>query len=230
MGQVFITSVDGIECLKVKADAKTEAGRNKPHSRRADLKLRNLLVAVFVSSVVLLTGCVSADYAPPTASNDTSNYTKIVKRSYDDVWDSLIQYSAGTFFAIDNFEKDSGLITLDFGSGEPERFITGGHWKFSNGTINFDGEYVEFLSRRHGGKLNGKMNIVVTKIDAETSKITVNARYIFSAGSQQGGYNTWTFDSGSCDVVSVTNAVPGTGSSRTICATYKAEKAILSAM
>lgn len=179
---------------------------------------------LFVCSLLLFVGCVSVDYSPPTQNNKPDNYTKIVKQSYDQVWKTLIQYTAGTFFAIEDFEKDSGLMILSFGASNPEKYITGGRWKAKNLSQEFNGDYVEYISIYGGGTLKGKMNIVVTEIDPGTTKITVNARYIFSANHG----NIWSFDSGSCGTIAVKGKAAGTSSTRTICPTYKAEKAILS--
>lgn len=194
------------------------------------MNTQQYVISLLITCMFILSGCVSANYEPPQANNAASNYTKTVNQPFDEVWNNLIQYSASTFFAIDNFEKDSGLITLTFGASNPQDFITGGHWKFSNGAINFSGDYVEYTDLYQGGRLSGKMNIVVTKVNSDTTKVTVNARYIFTGGQPQTGINTWSFDSGSCDSIAVRGKTTGTQATRTICPTYKAEKAVLSAL
>jgi hypothetical protein len=199
---------------------------------------------VYLSLVVLIfsfsVGCSSsAIYKPPLENNSITNYSKVVNKSFDETWDALISYSASTFFAIDNFEKASGLITLSFGSSEPERFITGGYWKYdySYGAtqLHFEGDYVKYGATYQNGELNGRMNIVVRKVDESNTKVTVNAKYVYSVDVSNAngvtiGSNTWSFESGRCDEKNVPNAMQGTPPTRKICPTYEAEKSILNSL
>lgn len=195
-------------------------------------------IVKIIASVLLalvLSSCMTASYTKPTHNNSKEKYSIKIQKNFDAVWKQLIQYSASTFFAIDNYEKDSGLITLSFGSAKPSDFITGGHWKASSSTINFDGDYVDYMSIHNNGKLSGKMNIVVTEISENESSIKVNARYIFTTPTQRSQYavvpgTTWSFDTGNCNTSAVSNPSSGTGNTRTICPKYKAENAIINAV
>jgi hypothetical protein len=190
--------------------------------------VRNILL---VCLGIFLVGCATGTYAPPMHSADKTKYSIELDKPFDTVWQDLIQYAAGTFFAIDNYEKDSGLITLSFGSNDPAQFITGGQWTAKNLSQSYSGDYVDFLHRYHGATLEGKMNIVVMAIDENRTRVQVNARYIFSAPPVQNVPGTvWSFDTGSCGTSQVFNPVQGTGNTRTICPTYKAEEAVLSAL
>jgi len=187
-------------------------------------------ILVFVLSIILIIGCASANYVAPTHVNNLNNYSRIIEKSFDETWQRLIEYSASTFFSIDNFEKESGLITLSFGSSNPSRFVTGGQWEANWGTNHFSGDYVDFLNQHYNGTLNGKMNIVVSKINENKTKVTVNARYIFNVpATNNSNALTWSFDSGNCGTIRV-NAISGTSPERTICPTYKAENDILKSL
>lgn len=176
---------------------------------------------------VALAGCASATYEEPAHVETNKRNEVLLDKSYDAVWNSLIQYSASTFFAIKNYEKDSGLITLEFGASNPEDFVTGGYWKNSG----FEGEYVQYLSDSFNGQLNGLMNIVVAETDNQKTKVIVNARYVFTTPNTKNALgNTWVFDSGSCDRVRVHNAAMGIQDTRTLCPTYKAEETIINAL
>lgn len=185
--------------------------------------------------IVMLTaiGCVSASYELPTHKGSKEKYETIIYAPYDKVWSQLIQYAGQTFFAIDNYEKASGLITLSFGTSNPEKFITGGHWKYKDSRaakqIDFSGDYVRFASMYNRGELSGRMNIVVSEMNKGKTKIRVNARYNFSTMSKSGRQRTWSFDTGSCDTVKLSNleSAPGTENYRKICPTYKAENTII---
>lgn len=91
--------------------------------------IKNVLVLLLS---LLILGCVSAKYTPPIVDNSHENYSRTINKSFDDTWKALIQHSASTFFGIENFEKESGLITLSFGASNPSDFITGGHWKVAD--------------------------------------------------------------------------------------------------
>ena len=78
------------------------------------------------------------------------------------------------------------------------------------------------------------MNIVVKKINDISTQVTVNARYVFSSNVTDANgrhySNTWSFNTGDCKEVTVTNATKGIPPTRTICPTYKAENTILDAL
>ena len=194
----------------------------------------------FLIMSIIFFGCISSKsiYKPPLRDNSINNYSKIFNKTFDETWDALINYSASTFFGIDNFEKQSGLLTLSFGASNPQDYITGGHWKtdvvYGVNELHFEGDYVEYLAKYMNGNLVGKMNIVVKKVDDNHTKVTVNARYVFTtdyvdANGRHFG-DTWSFNTGGCSEIAVSNASKGTQPTRTICPTYKAENAILSAL
>jgi len=198
---------------------------------------------IYVSVCVLpllLAGCISSKsiYKPPTHESFQQLYTNEFKKPYNEVWDALINYSASTFFGIENFEKESGLLTLSFGASNPQEYITGGYWKtdvvYGINELHFEGDYVEYLTLYQNGTLVGKMNIVVKKIDDNNTRVVVNARYVFSTAitdaEGRSFNNTWSFKTGGCSEVKVSNASKGTQPTRTLCPTYKAENAILSAL
>jgi hypothetical protein len=194
----------------------------------------------FLFLSVLLSSCISSKsiYKPPSQEILQNKYIKEFNKPYNEVWDALINYSASTFFGIDNFEKEAGLLTLSFGASNPQDYITGGYWKtdivYGVNELHFEGDYVEYLSLYQNGSLVGKMNIVVKKIDDSNTRVVVNARYVFSTNATDANgrsyNNTWSFNTGGCSEIMVSNASKGTQPTRTLCPTYKAENAILSAL
>src|SRR6056297_1529733 len=180
-----------------------------------------LLIVVILG----LQGCATASYTPPaTGAVDPSEYTIVVNKPFDVAWQDLVNHASSTFFAIDQFEKDSGLMTLEFGASDLARFVDCGEWQDSTG---FSGAYATHLARRFNATLSGKMNILVPPQDEEQSRVRVNARYILSAPPQ-----TWTFDTGNSATVDVgTEAALGTGTGlRTCKPTYVAENSVLDAL
>ncbi|MBF87456.1 MAG: hypothetical protein CMJ14_05565 [Pelagibacterales bacterium] len=184
--------------------------------------------------------------------NPIDKYSVTINKRFDDVWKKLIRHAGATFFAIDNFEKDSGLLTLSFGAADISEFIDGGDFyieqkfRFTMRTKLADmpepappwrGEYVDYLENFTDTSLTGKANIVVTKIDEENTMVSVNARYIFDSRRGNVRKLSWVFDSGSCDTVNVEydygeqdggNHVGGYD--RKICPTYHAEQSIINSL
>lgn len=205
-------------------------------SDQIGLKMReecSRLKKVFgVLFAVTLAGCASGTYTPPAALDATAmSNERVVNKSYGATWDSLIDYASGTFFAIDNFEKASGLLTLSFGSADPSKYIDCGQFQAQQGARKVDMPYVDYLKSSFNASLQGKMNIVVRSIGPNKTSVKVNARYVFSyPSSQAGSGQTWTFDSGSQATVIPSNAISGSITTRTCRPTYFAEKSILEAI
>jgi hypothetical protein len=200
-------------------------GTIKPKlNKNQELIMKSFIKRISIIFILIfISGCGTANYVKPTHIDKKEKYNLTINKDFDQVWKQLIRYSASTFFAIDNFEKDSGLITLSFGASKPSDFITGGHWEMK--FRNFDGEYVDYITKFFDYDLTGKMNIVVSKISDTSTSVIVNARYIYSAAG-----NMWVFDTGNCDTVTAKNPAFGIPPNRTICPTYKAENSIINAL
>jgi len=188
---------------------------------------------IIASIIMLLPACagVKATYTKPAEAN-SPEYDRTVDASFDKTWNALIDYASSNFFSIDNYEKDSGLMTLSFGAGNPETYIDCGRWdaEWTNPQNyqrqSFHGSYIRYIQQAVTTTFTGKMNITVREVTPEKTRVRVNARYILA--SAEG--NTWSFDSGSSSTVSVNNPTQGISAYRTCRPTYAAEKAILSAI
>jgi hypothetical protein len=122
---------------------------------------------------------------------------------FDQVWSALIRGVGKSFFSIDEFEKESGLLTLSFSTSPFSDSVTGGHLAYrveestvagrslfdlatsSAGTkrtvVDFDGDYADFIEGYLDGTLLGKINLVVTAVTPEETRIAVNTRFIVTA-------------------------------------------------
>jgi hypothetical protein len=177
-------------------------------------KMVVVLLTLCLASCVIKVSSPVLSYVPP-AVVDHNSYSKELDKSYDMAWKDLINHLSVSSFAIDNFEKDSGLITLSFGHSNIAQFVDCGMMDGVN--------YVDWLkSTAQKTSLTGRMNVSLREIDENTSNIRVNARYILSSGS-----TTWAFDSGSSDTVFPSNPANGTIPSRTCVPTYYAEEKLI---
>ena len=170
----------------------------------------------------ILTSCATVPIDDITyIAPENTEYSKTVQfnNSKDEVWNALIDYASESFFSINTYEKDSGLMTLSFTSN-PERFVNCGNW-IVNGT---DNNYVEFMRLRQDTNvnLNGVLNLRVAQRDNGVTSLTANARYILTVSAsgyrynlnyQQVPYNwsdRYTFDSNSTESVAISNPAAGT--------------------
>jgi len=178
-------------------------------------KIKNTFI--YIITTFLIYSCSSAQYIAP---NERQQYENIVtiQNSFDDTWAAIIDYSSSSFFAIETVEKSSGLITLSFGTQNPEAYVDCGLFNAS-GLVNFNGNYMEYMSL-NGASLIGKMNISARSIDSLTTSIRINTLYNIS-------YNTynWNFSTGNKDIQLVNNQ--GKREARTCLSTREAENNIL---
>ena len=144
------------------------------------------LIATF--SLFLLISCATVGptgtYVEPFGKYSES-YSYDVNAGFDEAWSALIDYPSTAFFGIDNFEKDSGLLTLSFGVEDPNQYLDCGTILVMNGgNVTFDGSYVNYARIYNSAEFSGLMNISVREIDENTSNIRVNTRYIFTTTGQ----------------------------------------------
>ena len=176
------------------------------------------------TAAMALAGCTNA-FSPPVPNDGAGQYEVVLDRPFDDVWASIVDHASGTFFGIDNFERDSGLMTLSFGSGYPGDFV-------DCGTVDYVGETIPtidyFLAPIFGApldstELGARMNIFVEDLGPDQTRVRVNARYSLAYTSRTLRTNqTWTFSTGESDTQSL-----GQGQVITCQPTYLAERSIL---
>ena len=202
--------------------------------------LSSLAITILFSSCALekekLTENVGK-YIPPNIDDTNFKNSVIINKSFDETWTSVIDFVNDSFFKIENLEKDSGLITLSFGSNEPENFIDCGDFEY---TLFFTGEefkgsYIDYAKSGLLAALEAQMNIKLQKIDNETTKISINTNYTYSTQHALGYYDpklnqTYSFESGGYQTIDVINPIKGSIPTRTCKSTNFAETAIFNAI
>ena len=172
-------------------------------------------------------------YVPPNIEDTNFKNSIITNKNFEETWTSVIDFVNDSFFKIENLEKDSGLLTLSFGSKEPENFIDCGDFEY---TLFFTGEefkgsYIDYVKSGLLAVLEAKMNINIQKIDNESTKITINTNYLFSTQHALGYYDpklnqTYSFVSGGYQTIDVINPISGSIPTRTCKSTNFAENTI----
>ncbi len=161
--------------------------------------MRNLVISVMIAGGALaLVGCAvprasTMHYAPAQFPNRIVNEA-VVPESFDVCWSRLIAGLSSEFFVINNVEKASGLITLDFASEAPERYIDCGQTTrtYADSTFTYavagDSQYlvdekvgvnVARKEIHRTTSVEGKINVHVSAVPDGT-KIAVNVRYVLT--------------------------------------------------
>ena len=70
-------------------------------------------------------------YVPPNIDDTNFKNSVITNKNFEETWTSVIDFVNDSFFKIENSEKDSGLLTLSFGSKEAEKFIDCGDFEYT---------------------------------------------------------------------------------------------------
>ena len=156
--------------------------------------LSSLIMTILLSSCTVekekLTENVGK-YVPPNIDDINFKNFVISNKNFDETWTSIIDFVNDSFFKIENLEKDSGSLTLIFGSKEVENFIDCGDFEY---TLFFTGEefkgsYIDYAKSGLLAELEAKMNINIRKIDNESTKISINTNYTFSTQHALGYYD-----------------------------------------
>ncbi len=173
-------------------------------------------------------------YVPPNIGDTNFKNSVITNKDFNETWTSVIDFVNDSFFKIENVDKDSGLLTLSFGSNEAENFIDCGDFEY---TLFFTGEefkgsYIDYAKSGLLAVLEAKMHINIRKIDNESTKISLNTNYTYSTQHALGYYDPklnqiYSFESGGYQTIDVINPIKGSIPTRTCKSTNFAENAIL---
>ena len=192
--------------------------------------MKKSLVLICVSTLFLFS-CAAGSYTPPSVTEEPiANYI-VIEKPYDVVWAKLITQLATTYFGIENYEKQSGLITLTFGASNPSNFITGGNVYVEQIGAKYKGDYISYLCKYSDADFTAKMNIVVTALGEKQTKVTVNARYVFTSYVRETNEkNTWSFNTNGYDKVEPRRSLDSKNTFRIVKPTHRAEKDLLDSL
>ena len=198
--------------------------------------LSSLVITIFLSSCAVEKKTLTENvgkYVPPNINDTNFKNSVITNKNFDETWTSVIDFVNDSFFKIENFDKDSGLLTLSFGSKEAENFIDCGDFEY---TLFFTGEefkgsYIDYAKSGLLAVLEAKMNINIQKIDNESTKVSINTNYKYSTQHALGYYDpelnqTYSFVSGGYKTIDVINPIKGSIPTRTCKSTNFAENSI----
>ena len=162
------------------------------------------------------------------------NYTLSV--GYDETWNALINAVSSDFFELQNYEKDSGLLTLNFDPDAAEDYFDCGQWTKSTttGKGEFSGPYVSWLKQSEekkyknetAGKFNAnmKINLRVQSLSTDQTRVTINTLYKIGAARANIDFK---FKATSQSTQQAPVSPPGISSTRVCRSSYKLENELL---
>jgi hypothetical protein len=177
--------------------------RESIHREVQPMKFRShggmLLTFLMMAALLLASGCVSYhdSYIPPPVRVPSDN-SIVINKSKDQVWKGIIPALGGSFYVINNVDKESGLINVSF-NADPGKYIDCGqiHYDITNpqgrrdydfpGAIK-DTQY-EYIVPRLGlirfsrkMQLEGRINFIVQELGPQSTRVTANVKYVITRG------------------------------------------------
>jgi hypothetical protein len=137
-------------------------------------------MAAFVV-MLLVGGCGGpAVYTPPPVPS-TTEFSRDLNASYDQVWAAVTYVAGSTFFDIKNFDKGSGLMTLEYSNlrGGPGPYITCGIMTGGLPPLGVitpeQNSVLNYIASRMS--LSGRANITVRARGPRRTTVQVNSLY-----------------------------------------------------
>jgi hypothetical protein len=113
-------------------------------------------------SIFFIMSCSAPEYIRPTTY--VVEKDRIIKRSFDTVWQSTVEWFATHNTPIKNIDKNSGLISTEYSLSIGEAFQ---YMDCGAGESNFNGK-VELVNH------TGNFNVLIKKIDDHSTKVSIN--------------------------------------------------------
>ena len=159
------------------------------------MKIRRSVMLTVICVMWVISGCCQGkfNYKQPTVMPELPSNSVVVEKSKNDAWKDLISNMGKSFFVINNLDKESGFINVSYG-GDPCNYIDCGQITIEVTNVrgkrvyDFPGckPYIRYESVHNMGlflndrkmDLQGRANIIVEELSANTTKITVSVKYV----------------------------------------------------
>jgi hypothetical protein len=181
-------------------------GRNHYYERSS---MKNILISIAFPFILM--GCMTGGTFTYTPSDQSPLITTSidVDKSKDATWSQLVSGLSSNYFVINTMDNKSGFINLNYTS-DPEQYIDGGEFHSKISVIQFTGPNKDSIFQFPASRasvvyktaidgapyeihrqlgLKGKINLVVSELSANRSRLTVNINYILDI--KETGYNDY---------------------------------------
>lgn len=156
---------------------------------------------------------------------------KTIPVEYSKAWTALIDYVSSSFFKIKTYEKDSGLLTLEFGEHDIPKFVDCGTWqlKTRDGQLKRTAPYAKEFQQRL--TLNGQVNLRAKAEEGGKTSVFINTLYLVNMNTtnEMGRSLTyrWEFTTNKAHTLELDTAPEYDTPRRTCQPTHEAERQIL---
>ncbi|MCH7535894.1 MAG: hypothetical protein IH948_09180 [Bacteroidetes bacterium] len=126
-----------------------------------------------------------------------------INKTFNETWEDMVEFISTSYFGIDAFEKESGLLTLSFGEENPGRYIDCGeiHGPNYSGPLTNAANTIPVTSH----VLEGRMNVFLHSESPNVTTVRVTARYVYTIQDAQ-FRQIWAFNSNTSDTKSLNQA------------------------
>ena len=154
------------------------------------------LMAISSLLIVFFSGCASSslNYTPPKQLIKNEIVTnKIIYKDYEKAWNELINNLVDNSFIINNLDKESGFINVDYTLNDPINYVDCGEWQGYFKDLKYDEKYqfngaesTNYITKyaysiakvKSNKNLSGKINILLQKLDDKKQNLKVNIKYV----------------------------------------------------
>lgn len=148
---------------------------------------------ILLALVFVVTGCAIGQpkYTAPRERGSLPSKVYKVNAPFEKVWTSLIESTRRKFFTIKNIDKDSGLLTLSFGSTQPRKYVDCGKTPVQNQRQMVS--YIRAAKVAGTVELLGTANLSMKSIDSGETDISFNTHYDLKIIDGDLSKQTWNF-------------------------------------
>jgi len=176
--------------------------------------MNKLFAATTLASVSLLTGCLPAGVYQPPQSPQTLDYSREVNANFDSTWSTITNVAGATFFNIKNFDKGSGLMTLEYDNmrGNVGAYISCGEFVSNQAALkNPHPDPKSVVNYMTIGEvqmhLSGRANVMARPVSDAKTLVQINSQYTLimtkKVGDKIEPIGEWNFTSREPDTKTV---------------------------
>ncbi|MDD2740365.1 MAG: hypothetical protein PHR94_15665 [Methylomonas lenta] len=176
--------------------------------------INKVLVLTALASTNLLTGCVPAGVYQPPQAPQTLDYSREVNANFDATWSAITNVAGATFFNIKNFDKGSGLMTLEYDNmrGNVGAYVTCGEFVSTQAAYKNPHpdpkSAINYMTisdvQMH---LSGRANVMARPVSDTKTNIQINSQYTLKITQKIGdrieSIGEWNFTSREPDTKTV---------------------------
>lgn len=146
--------------------------------------MNKIFVATILATGSLLTGCAPTGVYQPPQAPQTLDYSREVNANFDTTWTTITNVAGATFFNIKNFDKGSGLMTLEYENirGNVGAYVNCGEFASSQSArkvVHPDPKSVINYMTINDVimRLSGKANVMARPAADNKTTIQINSQY-----------------------------------------------------